>query len=119
LSGPEDVFRYLKGAFEFRPEQEQLWCILLDAKLHPIGRYLVSLGTVSSTISHPREVFKAAIIASSTSIILAHNHPSGSLEPSREDIDFTGRLREAGEIVGIEVLDHVIIAGESWRSIPG
>lgn len=119
LSNPQAVHEYLRGAFDFRPEQEQLWAILLDAKLQPIGRYLVSLGSVSSTIAHPREVFKPAILASASSMVLAHNHPSRSLEASIEDMEAVTRFREAGELLGISVIDQLIVTGERWRSIHG
>jgi DNA repair protein RadC len=119
LSQPNAVHSYLRGAFDFRPEQEQLWVILLDVKLHPIGRYLVSLGSVSSTTAHPREVFKPAILASASSIVLAHNHPSRSLEASVEDLEAVERFRKAGELLGISVLDQLIVAGTKWRSIHG
>jgi DNA repair protein RadC len=76
----------------------------------------VSEGTLSSSLVHPREVFKEAIIESAASIMLVHNHPSGNPEPSREDILITEKLVAAGEIIGIKVLDHIIIAGDNYVS---
>jgi DNA repair protein RadC len=77
----------------------------------------VSVGTVNASIVHPREVFRMAIKDGSASIILAHNHPSGECEPSREDISLTKRLVEVGELVGIHVLDHLIIGDGGYASL--
>ncbi len=68
------------------------------------------MGTLNSVLVHPREVFKSAILSNASSIILAHNHPSGDPEPSRHDIEVTKRLAEAGNLMGIEVLDHIVVA---------
>jgi DNA repair protein RadC len=78
----------------------------------------VSVGDLSSALVHPREVFKPAILSNAASVILAHNHPSGDPQPSPEDCAVTRRLQEAGQILGIEVLDHVIIGDASrWASL--
>ena len=74
-----------------------------------LGINTVSIGSLSTSIVHPREVFKAAILMGAANIILAHNHPSGDPSPSKEDIEITQRLAKAGEILGIEVLDHLIL----------
>lgn len=76
----------------------------------------VSVGTLTNTLVHPREVFKAAILANASGIILAHNHPSGDVEPSDDDICLTERLREAGKIIGIEILDHLIVGEQDSYS---
>ena len=73
----------------------------------------ISIGTISASLVHPREVFKSAIVKSSAGIIVAHNHPSGNVNPSEEDLSITRRLVEVGELIGVEVLDHVIVGGES------
>ena len=78
--------------------------------------HVVSVGTLDRTITHPREVFKAAILSNAANIALAHNHPSGELNPSQEDIAMTKQLAQAGEILGIKVLDHVIVAGDRYLS---
>lgn len=90
-------------------DREQFWIILLDQKNHPIGTNCVSIGTINASLVHPREVFKPAILASAASIIIAHNHPSGDAEPSKEDMEVTRRLQDAGKILGIPILDHFIV----------
>jgi DNA repair protein RadC len=90
--------------------------LCLNTKNKVAGAHIISQGSLSASIVHPREVFKAALLNNSASIILAHNHPSGDPEPSREDVETTKRLVEAGEILGIRVLDHVII-GEQYLSM--
>lgn len=85
----------------------------LDSKNKPTVISIISVGSLNSSIVHPREVFKIAILSNSNAIILAHNHPSGLPEPSREDLEVTRRLIEAGKILGIEVLDHIIIGSHS------
>ena len=90
---------------------------ILDARNQLLGINTVSVGTLNSSIVHPRECFKPAILMGAASIILAHNHPSGDTTPSREDIELTKRLRDAGEILGIEVLDHLIITDTSSLSL--
>jgi len=98
-------------------DREQFVCCHLDVKNRLISREVVSVGHLSSALVHPREVFKAAILANAASVALAHNHPSGSTEPSREDIEITRRLFKAGELLGIPVLDHVVITATSHCSI--
>lgn len=105
----EKAVDYLKSAFAVYPLQESFWVILLDRKNHAIGRVLISLGTLTSALAHPREVFKPAIIASAAAIIVAHNHPSGDPAPSSQDLQVTRILREAANILQITLLDHVIV----------
>lgn len=90
-------------------DREQVLSILVDTKNGVVGVNVVSVGDLSSSVVHPREVFKAAILANAASVILAHNHPSGDPTPSPEDIAVTRRIAEAGQILGIELLDHVIV----------
>lgn len=89
--------------------KEHFVCLYLNTKNHVIGRETISVGSLNVTIVHPREVFRAAIQRSSAAILCAHNHPSGDPTPSPEDIDLTARLAEAGAVVGIELLDHLVI----------
>jgi DNA repair protein RadC len=89
----------------------------LDVRHRVIARRVVSIGTLSGVEVHPREVFKDAIANSAAAIILAHNHPSGDPTPSREDLALTARLREAGELLGIKVLDHVVLAAAGFISL--
>lgn len=97
-------------------DREALAVILLDTKNKPIGNYVVSTGTLNQSLVHPREVFKKAIVSSANKIMLLHNHPSGDANPSREDLMVTKRLAEVGEIVGIEVLDHLVIGSDDFYS---
>ena len=90
-------------------EVEYFLCITLDGSHKIIGTHVLSQGTVNSAFVHPREVFRAAIMDNAVAIIIAHNHPSGSLEPSDDDKDVTRRMKQAGNIVGIKVLDHLIV----------
>lgn len=111
-----DVARLLQGQMRFL-DREKFLTVLLDTKHRVIGIPTVSVGHLSGALVHPREVFKAAIRRSSAAIILVHNHPSGDPTPSREDILVTRRLVEAGQLLGIEVLDHVILGGQSYTSL--
>ncbi len=115
ISSPADVDRLLRGRIA-NLDRENFVVVLLNTKNEVIESPLVSVGTLSSALVHPREVFKPAIRASAASVILAHNHPSGNIEPSREDREVTRRLVEAAEILGIEVLDHVIV-GDGFYSM--
>ncbi|GAA3408341.1 DNA repair protein RadC [Paenibacillus hodogayensis] len=90
-------------------QKEHFVCLFLNTKNHVIGQETLSIGSLNASIVHPREVFLAAIKRSSASIICVHNHPSGDPTPSPEDVDITRRLVEAGSVIGIDVLDHVII----------
>lgn len=88
----------------------------LDAKHRPIGVEIVSIGSLTASIVHPREVFKAAVVANAAAVVICHNHPSGIAEPSPEDVSLTSRLSQAGEILGIRLLDHVILGDRSHYS---
>lgn len=103
--------QYLEGT-----DRENFIIFMMDRKNNIIGINTVSIGSVSSSVVHPREVFKPAIIAGASGIILVHNHPSGDTAPSKEDIDVTQRLINAGEIIGIQIVDHVII-GDDYYSL--
>jgi len=86
--------------------------LLLDQKNQVIGINTVSMGSLTASVVHPRECFKPAILCNAVSLICGHNHPSGDCQPSREDRALTTRLVEAGKLLGIAVLDHIIIGGE-------
>lgn len=103
---------YLDGA-----DREHFVVLMLNTKNKPIGINTVSIGTLNSSLVHPREVFKPAILANAAGIILGHNHPSGDTTPSREDVETTKRLVEAGKLLGIQVLDHVIVSDEGTLSL--
>ena len=108
ISSPKDcanIFKKFIGDYD----REALVVLTLDTKNKINSITVASLGSVNSSIVHPREIFKTAILSNAASIIISHNHPSGDCTPSKEDISITARLKECGRILGIEVLDHVII----------
>jgi DNA repair protein RadC len=115
VSSPADVERLLRGRIA-NLDRENFVVLLLNTKNEVIETSTVSVGTLGASLVHPREVFKPAVRASAASVILAHNHPSGKVEPSREDREVTRRLGEAAEILGIEVLDHLIV-GDGYFSM--
>jgi DNA repair protein RadC len=115
ISSPADVDGLLRGRIANR-DRENFVVLLLNTKNEVIEMPTISVGTLSASLVHPREVFKPAIKASAASVILAHNHPSGKDEPSREDREVTQRMSDAAQIVGIEVLDHVIL-GDGYFSM--
>jgi DNA repair protein RadC len=115
ISSPADVNRLLRGRIA-NLDRENFVAVLLNAKNEVIGTPLISVGTLSASLVHPREVFKPAIRASAASVVLVHNHPSGEVEPSSEDRKATRRLKESAGILGIEVLDHVIV-GDGFYSM--
>jgi len=99
------------------PHKEHFIAIYLNARNDAIKTELVSLGTLNASIVHPREVFRPAIMSRASSIIVLHNHPSGDVSPSESDIELTKRLKNAGQLLGIEVLDHVVFcAGRKYYS---
>lgn len=113
---PEDVAALVKGRLQDK-KKEYFLAVLLDTRNQLIKTAEISIGSLDSSIVHPREVFKEAISASAAAVIFVHNHPSGDTEASEDDIRLTKRLAEAGEILGIDVLDHVIIGGKAFRSL--
>jgi DNA repair protein RadC len=115
ISSPADVDRLLRGRIA-NLDRENFVAVLLNTKNEVIGTPLISVGTLSAALVHPREVFKPAIRASAASVVLAHNHPSGRAEASREDREVTNGLVEAADVLGIEVLDHVIV-GDGYYSM--
>ncbi len=116
IKSPDDVNKimqsYLSGV-----DREHFCIVLLNRKNGIIGINTVSVGDLSSSIVHPREVFKPAIVAGAGAIILAHNHPSGDPTPSSNDIKVTKRLKEVGDILGIPVLDHIVIGDDCYESL--
>ena len=98
-------------------KQEYFVCLTLDGANRLIAKRVISIGTLTASLVHPREVFAEAITDRAASIIVAHNHPSGNLEPSIADKEVTERLRQAGEILGIEVLDHLILGEGGFSSV--
>lgn len=109
LDRPEKVVEYLRSAFDENPVQEAFYCVYLDRKNHPLARHMITLGTATSTLAAPREVFRGAILAGATAMVIAHNHPSGDPAPSSADVQITRVLRESAKIIDIDLLDHVIV----------
>jgi DNA repair protein RadC len=97
--------------------QEHFYSITLNTKKRVINTHLVFVGTLDASLVHPREVFRPAIRDAAGSVLIAHNHPSGDPTPSKEDIDVTDKLRAAGEVVGIQVIDHLVMAKDGVVSI--
>ena len=97
-------------------DREKFICLHLNVKNNIISYEVVSIGSLSSSLVHPREVFKGAILANASSVVFLHNHPSGDPQPSSEDKSVTGLLVKAGDILNIRVLDHIIIAGKTYLS---
>ena len=91
--------------------------LTLDGANRLIAKRIITIGTLTSSLVHPREVFAEAITDRAASIIVAHNHPSGNLEPSQADRDVTKRLQSAGELLGIELIDHVVLTSKDYKSI--
>ncbi|MCZ6691057.1 MAG: DNA repair protein RadC [Planctomycetota bacterium] len=114
--GARDVFEYLQPEVNGL-EKEHFYAMLLDSKNRLLREDLVSVGTLTASLVHPREVFRSAIRDAAASIIVAHNHPSGDPTPSAEDLEITARLRKAGELIGIPLLDHVIIGAGTYVSL--
>lgn len=117
IKSPDDAVNVGKGFMRIHEEPEEyMYMICMNTKNKIIGVFEISHGSVNSSIVNPREVFQKALLANAVSIIVMHNHPSGDPTPSREDIEVTKRLVEAGKIVGIEVLDHIIV-GDRYSSL--
>lgn len=116
VDGPTDIYRLLRPLLA-DADREMFYVLLLSTKNHVLEIALVSVGSLSASIVHPREVLKPAIKQSAAAIVVAHNHPSGVPDPSAEDVEFTKRLVKCGELVGIRLLDHVIVAGDSYVSL--
>ena len=115
ITGSADAAKLMQGRMRYL-DREQFQVMMLNHKKAVLGIETVSIGTLNSSLVHPREVFKQAIKRSSSTVILAHNHPSGNCEPSEQDLQVTSRLKEVGQIVGIEVIDHIIIGEDSYYS---
>lgn len=114
INSPQTIATILRDTLKMHLQSEEIFvCLCLDTKNNIIGIFEVSRGTINSSLVHPREVFKRALLCNAASIIVAHNHPSGEVNPSREDIAITDRLQQAGNLLGIEMLDHIIIGDES------
>ena len=115
IHGPADIARFLSPLQAL--DREAFYAVHMDARNRLCGLEQISVGTLNASLVHPREVYKGALLANASRIIVAHNHPSGNLDPSKEDLTVTKRLSQAGEILGVPLLDHVVIGGGGYRSI--
>jgi DNA repair protein RadC len=115
---PDGVMALVAGSLKGK-KKEHFLALLLDTRNQVIKVSEISVGSLDASIVHPREVFKEAISASAASVIFVHNHPSGDPQASEDDVKLTRRLAEAGEIVGIDVLDHIIIGDKEYVSLKG
>ncbi|MEK4712052.1 JAB domain-containing protein [Sporosarcina sp. FSL K6-5500] len=116
IRSPEDGYNLFKQ-FLGELDREYLVVMCLDVKNQPTAINVCHIGSLNASIVHPREVMKAGILSNAASILICHNHPSGQPEPSQEDIDVTNRLAEAGRIMGIELIDHLIIGDGRYVSL--
>ncbi len=116
LRTPADVFHHFHPRLR-HATQERFFVVLLDARHRVIRHELVSQGTLTASLVHPREVFRPALQDAAAALVLVHNHPSGDPTPSREDREVTDRLFRAGEILGVPVLDHVVVAERGYTSL--
>jgi DNA repair protein RadC len=112
---PEDIEPYLEPLRH--AAEENFLAFHLNARHEVIGYCLISHGTLSSSLVHPREVFKSALLSNAYCLIVAHNHPAGSTQPSREDLETTRQLVAAGELLGVKIIDHLIVAYSHVASI--
>lgn len=115
VKNPWDIYKYYMDSLRYL-KKEIFKVVLLNTKNEIISDIDVSIGTLNSSLVHPREVFREAIKRSANKVILLHNHPSGSVEPSKEDKNITFRLIKCGELIGIEVIDHIIIGDRLYFS---
>ena len=116
FQGPEHVANFLRPSLR-GAQQEMLWAMCLDTKNVITHWKMLTVGTLNASLIHPREVYRYAIENASAGVILAHNHPSGDPTPSPEDINVTRRIAQAGKLLDIPLLDHVIVADNSFRSL--
>ena len=115
IRSPEDLYRQFRFLFE-NMTTERFVCFILNSKNAVQAIDIVSEGTLNASVVHPREVFRSLVLGMGAAVIVAHNHPSGNPEPSREDIEITKQLVEAGKILGIPVHDHVIFTDSAYTS---
>jgi DNA repair protein RadC len=115
VSASKDIFDLMRGYF-FDLQHEEFWVILLNRGNRIIRKQQISQGGVAGTVADPKIIFKAALEELASGIILAHNHPSGNLTASQQDIDLTKKLKDAGKLLEIQVLDHLIFAGSKYFS---
>ena len=120
ITNPETAVKIINKIFDLENKaEEEMIMMTLDNKNKATGLFKISKGTINSTIVHPREIFKRAVLHNANCIMIFHNHPSGNLEPSQEDIKITNRLADSGTLLRIKLLDHIIISREGHLSFKG
>ena len=118
VSTPEDAAKVVRDLFDFdHLDREQFVALALNTKNRVVGAWVVSVGSLSASIVHPRELFKPAVMLSAASMVIAHNHPSGDPTPSSADVQLTRRLSKGGDVLGIELLDHVVVGDDGIASL--
>jgi DNA repair protein RadC len=117
LNDPEAAWTFARTLFPSDDQRERFVAIFLTVRQNVIGYSTISIGCLTASLVHPRELFRPAILAGAASIVVAHNHPSGDAEPSPEDAALTRRLVSAGSLLGIEVLDHIVVGEGRFVSL--
>lgn len=118
ISSPKDSYEFISKVYETQKYAEEvLLMVTLNTKNIVTGCFEVARGSINSTVVHPREVYKRALLNNAASILVFHNHPSGDPSPSKEDVNITARLKECGKLLGIDLLDHIILGEDSYISL--
>lgn len=118
ISCPKDIYEVLTKVCRIQCNAEEVFILItLNTKNIVTGYFEVHRGTINTSLVHPREVFKRALLNNASNIMVAHNHPSGDPNPSKEDIQITERLKEAGNLLGINLLDHIIVGDDKYISL--
>lgn len=118
ISCPKDIYEILTKVCRIQCNAEEVFILItLNTKNIVTGYFEVHRGTINTSLVHPREVFKRALLNNASNIMVAHNHPSGDPNPSKEDIQITERLKEAGNLLGINLLDHIIVGEDKYISL--
>lgn len=116
INKPLDVYEVLRNDL-YAKKKEHLYLLSLDTRRRVIGKDIISIGTLDESLIHPREVYRPAIVRNAYCVVLAHNHPSNNCDPSKEDIEITQKIFDAGKILGIRLLDHIVITDNDFCSI--
>lgn len=117
LTSPQEIAKMMVDLYQLDVQAEEyVYMIAFNNKMYPVGVFEISHGTVNASLLSPREIFIRALLAGAVNIVLVHNHPSGSISPSGEDIQSTKRIKEAGKLLNVKLVDHIII-GDDYLSL--